>query len=173
MINILKSLDFFSQSPHLRVNGRNKLATIFGSAVSIFSIIILIFGISFILYDYFFYLTYNINSYTDNTITPEIDLKALKFGLLLTNGRGEEYQNPEKLFKISAALWEIKTPILGNISDVSVSLKDIPIMKCNEYKNNPILNKEFNSYSKIFDLNCLDFESLNRNLTGTFGNLKG
>ena len=173
MMDILKIFDFFSQGPSLRVNGNDKLATVFGSIVSLFAILAYIIGISLILNDYFSFLTPKINSYTDNTIRPDIDLKKFKMGLLLTNGQGKEYQNPEKLFKISAAHWDIKLTPIKNNNDVSVVLTDIPTIKCNEYKNDPILNEEFIMHSTRFNFTCLNYDDFPKNLTGKYGSTYG
>ena len=55
-------------------------------------------------------------------------------------------------------------------NDVSVVLTDIPTIKCNEYKNDPTLNEELIMHSSRFNLTCLNFDNLNKNLTGIFGN---
>lgn len=107
MSKYYKMLDFFSQPPALRINGKKTLPTIFGATISIIAIICIITGLYFNLNDYFSYLTFKINSYTDNTNIPSIDLKRFKMGVLLLNGRAEEFADADRLFKISAAYWKL------------------------------------------------------------------
>jgi hypothetical protein len=173
MSKILKFFDFYSQGPTLRVNGDTRLATNFGSIISLLSLTLLFSGLYFILNDYFSYLTFNVNSFTDNTNTPDIDLKKFKMSILLIDGQGREYENPERLFKISAAYWNVKVNPISTNSYASVGLIDIPTMKCNNYTD-PTLNEEFKFYTGRYkSITCLNFDKINKNLTGIFGSVKG
>ena len=173
MIKFFKFFDRFSQTPTLRVNGKVRPTTIFGSFIGFFTISVLIAVISIILHDYLSRLTYNVNSYVDNSARPDIDLKKFKLGFFISDQLGRKYLDQERLFTISAKLWEVYIPIFGyNVSEV-VEFKNIPRIKCNEYKNNTLFYENFELASKVIDATCLDFTNLNKNLYGTHGNFGG
>jgi len=170
MEKILRLFDLFSQTPTLKVNGRKRASTNFGSFVGFLSITILLTGIGFILNDYFKRLSYKVNSYITNSDTPNINLKELKVGFLLTDIMGKEFPDMERIFSFHAKFWDIYIPIDYNKTTI-VNFENIPKIKCNEYKNDHKFKLAFDEYTKIYkNLICLDFDSLNKNLTGAYGN---
>ena len=169
-MSVFKFFDLFSQTPSIKVKGKKRLATIFGSLIGLISIIFLIAGIFFILNDYFSRLTITVNSYIDNSVKPDIDLKKFKLSFLITDLMGKEFPDQERLFTITAKHWDIFIPVLGGNSTESIVVEDIPKIKCNEYKNNKLLNKEIEMYTKKMNPTCFDFEDLNKNLSGVHAN---
>ena len=165
----LNFFDLFSQTPSLKVNGNTRLATIFGSIVGFLAISVLITGISFILNEYFSRLHYNLNSYTDNSARPDIDLSKFKLGFLLTDPLGNQFPDRERLFEITATFWDIHIPLLGDNSTQTVNISNIPKIKFNEY-NNSLFNDEAELYAKLYDSDCLDLETINKNLSGIWNN---
>lgn len=163
--------DLFSQVPNLRVNGRTSPSTIFGSFLGFLTCIFLLTGISFILKDYFQGLTYNINSFIDNSSTPSIDLKNdFQVAILLTDVYGNEFHDADRIFSLKANFWDMNIPI-NNISQPMVTNENINFKKCTEINSNKVFKKEFEEYTSLYkNLMCLDFETLNRNLTGNYEN---
>ena len=170
-LSMVKFLNLFSQVPTLRINGQMRPSSIFGSIVGFFSLCSLFAGLSFILINYFSRLEYIINSYTDNSAKPDIDLKNFKFGLIITDLMGKEFPDQDRLIKISAMYWDIYLPVFGENRTQEVTLTNIPIIKCNEYKNDTLHKKDFDQYSKMYNINCLDIPSLNKTLKGIYSNL--
>ena len=166
--------NIFSQFPTFRVSGNSKAYSFFGSLVGLISIVTLISGISFILIDYFTKLAYSINSYTNNLEIPNIVLKDLKFGFRILNQVGQEFElDVNRLFKISAIYWDVHIPVKGdNTTSIQVKPTQIPIIKCDQYTKGSIFYEEFASYAKNFRyIDCLDLESIGKNITGAYGNL--
>ena len=173
MSKYFEYFNLFSRSPTLRVNARDKPSSIFGSIIGFLAISILITAISYFLNEFFSRLNYTINSYTDNLTKPNIDLKDFKLGFKLVNSRGNDIPDIDRLFKISAISWDIHIPQLSdNTSSISAIPNEIPIIKCDQYKNDSLFYENFANYAKNFKyIDCLDIQSLNRNITGTYGNL--
>jgi len=167
MLKILKFFNLFSQTPQLKISGENRPFSIFGGIVGFFSISFLIAGITFILYEFFSRFQYTIESYTDNLEIPNIDLKNFKLGFSLYDLMGKKYPDQERLYKISARHWDIYIPKFGSNKTDSVKVTNIPMIKCNEYKNDSLFYEDFNIYSHV---SCLDFSNLNKNLSGIYGN---
>lgn len=166
----LKSLDLFSQIPTVKIDGQNRLTTKYGAFIGFLTLSSLFVGISFILNDYFSFLSYNFNSYIDNSARPDIDLSKIKLGFHLTDGLGNQFKDRDRLFNIKATFWDIHIPQLGDNSTQKVVISDIPNIKFNEYKKNPLFNKEAELYTKLYDADYLDLESINKNLSGIFSN---
>lgn len=163
---MLKFFDLFSQTPSLQVNGNSRLTTTFSAIIGLFAIMTIISGISIILYDFFSRFSYSINSYIDNSLEPNIDISKLKISFLITDLIGREFPDHERLFSIKAKHWEFYIPEIGkNISD-SIKINEIQKINCNQYKNNNLMNEKFEMYSKLHNITCLDFENINKNLTG-------
>ena len=160
-----KFFNLFSQSPGLRINGERKPATIFGSIVGFFTISILLSAITYILFNYFSLLDYKINSYTDNLAEPNIDIKNLQLDFFIMDSLGNEIQEPERIFEISAKFWEMYVDNLAENKTQRLEITDIPKIKCNhESANQQLRNKYKNS-------TCFDLSKMNKNLTGPFKNL--
>jgi len=173
MSSIFNFFNIFSQTPSLRINGQKRPASIFGSIVGFCSITILIGAMIYILFNYFSRLDYTINSYTDNLAKPNIDLKDFKLRFVITDTYGNEFPDYEKLFKISAKFWDIYLPVLGENKTQKIEISEIPVVLC---KNLNLTNIDSDAislveYSKMYNILCLDFSVLNKNLTGVYGNL--
>lgn len=173
MSKFLKFFNLFSQSPSFRINGQIRPFSIFGSIIGMITISILIAAISFILNNYFSRFNYTINSYTDNLATPDIDLKDFKLAFLLTDLMGKPFPDHERLYKISARHWDIYLPKPGENRTQSISFVPIPIIKCDQYKENSPLKENFDLYSTMYNQTCLDFDTNKKNLTGIDGNTGG
>lgn len=175
MAKFFEFFNYFSQVPSLKVNGKEKPKSTFGSIIGIFSMSILIAVITYIMIEYFSKLNYTYTSYTDNLVSPNIDLKDFKLGFKITNATAGEIPELERLFEISALYWIIHIPRLGdNTTSTTAKPYNIPIIKCDKYKNGTIFYEDFASNAKNFkNFFCLDFESLNKNLTGAYGNIGG
>lgn len=158
--------DLFSQTPSLKINGNNRLKTNFGAVIGIFSIIILITGISFILSEYFLNLSLNVYSYVDNSKDPDIDISKLKMSFLITDLMGREFEEPERLFSIEAKHWDFFIPEDGNKTRQAIKIQNLKKIKCNEYVNNDLMDSKFEKFSKLHNVTCLDFKSLGKNLKG-------
>ena len=170
MENFIRLFNLFSQTPTLKVNGKTRAPSNFGSCIGFFTISFLIAGISFILNDYFQGLTLKANSYIDNSVIPNIDLKTMKLGFLVSDYLGNELPDQERIFSIEAKFWTIQIPWKKVITP-KVKFEKIEKIKCNQYKENDLHRKELEEYSKLYkNLECLDFDSLNRNLTGSYEN---
>ena len=169
MSKLINFFDFFSQTPSLRINGEYRPFSIFGSIIGFLTITFLIGGISIFLNDYFSHLSFNVNSYTDNLAKPNIDLKNFKLAFLLVDLMGREYPDKERLFKITAKYADLYIPLSRNTS-VDVNFIDIPIIKCDEYKKDELFSDKYGMYSEMWDLTCLDFSKLEKNLKGVYGN---
>ena len=174
-MKLLFLFDLFSQTPSLKVNGGNSPQTIFGSIIGLASIITLIFGMIYILYDYYSQLSYNFSSYTDNSIIPDIDFKKFRMGFVVTDSLGNPVPNLDRLFSIKATHWDIY--FNTNTSSVEIKISDIPKIKCSNYaENDPIfkvINSTLNTYGKTHGMECLDFEAIDKNLTGIYNNFGG
>jgi TM2 domain-containing membrane protein YozV len=153
--------------------GKKRPFSIFGSIIGFIALSIIITAISFILNDYFSRLDYNFNSYTDNLSVPDINLTDFKLGFKLVNATGGDYPDLKRFFKMSAIFWDIYNPKLGeNITTISVNKTIIPLIKCNQYRKNSLFYENFAFLSKNhIDSECLDFESLNKSLIGSYGDL--
>jgi len=173
MSNFLKYFNLFSQNPSLRINGERKPSSIFGSIVGFVTVSIVIVALIFILNDSFSHLTFKVNSYIDNSLYPDIDLKKFKLGFTIGDLRGLQFPDHERLFKISVMHWDIYLPKFGENKTQNVETKIIPIKNCFDYSNDSIIHDEFTQYSKMYNLTCLDFNSLNKNLTGIYGKTGG
>ena len=173
MSKYFEYFNLFSRSPTLRVNARDKPSSIFGSIIGFLAISILIGAISFILNEYFSRLNYTINSYTDNLTKPNINLKDFKLGFKLINSAAKEIPDIDRLFKISAIYWDIHNPEFGdNTTGIMTRPIKIPIIKCDQYKNDSLFFDDFTNYAKNFKyIDCLDIPNLNLNITGAYGNL--
>lgn len=171
MKSFFLTFDLFSQTPSLKINGGTRASTKFGSLIGIFSIIALLSGITFILLKFFGGFDFDVNSFIDNSIKPNIDLSKMKIGIHLLDKRSKEFEEAERIFSIQARLWNFYMPE-GNFTIPKVKYQEIKIIKCNEYKKNNLFSYELEQYSKIFkDLYCLDLQNLGNNLTGIYGNL--
>jgi len=166
----IKSMDLFGQTPALKIDGNNRLTTKFGAFIGFLTISALITGISIILNDYFSFLSYNFNSYIDNSARPDIDLSKIKLGFHLIDGLGNQFKDRDRLYSIKATYWDIYIPTLGSNETQKVQISDIPIIKFNEYKKNDLFKEEAELYTKIYNADYLDFESINKNLSGIFTN---
>ena len=173
MSQFFKILNIFSQTPSLRINGEIRPFSIFGSIIGFITMSILIAAISIILYENFSRFNFRINSYTDNSAKPDIDLKNFKLGFVLTDAMGKEIPDEDKILKTSAKFWDLHVPVWGdNTNSLSVKMEDIPIIKCNQYQSGTLFSKNFTEFSKnIKNLSCLDIQKLNKNLKGTYGNV--
>ena len=166
----LKILDLFGQKPELKIDGNSRLITKFGAFIGFITITVLTTGISIILNDYFSFLSYNFNSYIDNSARPDIDLSKIKLGFHLIDGLGNQFKDRDRLYSIKATFWDIYIPTLGSNETQKVEISDIPIIKFNQYKNNDLFKEEAELYTKIYNADYLDFESINKNLSGIFTN---
>ena len=133
MSNILSYLDQFSQTPSLNIKGNKRVITKFGSCVSVLTLAILIAGSGFLLHDYFEGLSYRIDSYIDNSATPNIDLKKMKLGFLMMDYLGNGYPDMDRIFSFKADYWEMQFP---ERAPPKAIFKPIPMIKCNSFKNN-------------------------------------
>ena len=168
MPKAFKFFNLFSQSPSLRISGDFKPPSIFGSIVGLFTVAITLVAIFFILYDYFSRLNFNVNSYTDNLIRPEIDLNEFKLGLLITDLLGRPFPDQDRIYNISAKHWDIYLSKFGENKTQSVQIESIPSMKCNGYKNGSLLREGFEYLGEMYNMSCFDFR--NRKLSGIYGN---
>jgi len=166
-----KVFNLFSQSPTLRINGEIRPNTIFGTIIGLITVSILTGAFTYVLHNYFSRLHFELNSYIDNSAKPEIDLENLKIGFHIIDGMGIEFSDHERLFTISAKFWEIYLPKFGENTPQKVDFMNIPIIKCNEYKNDSIHQKNFNEYAKNYNVTCLDLPSINKTLKGVYGKL--
>lgn len=173
MLNFFEYFNIFSQTPSLRVNGKNKPFSIFGILVGMIAISIMIIAYCFILIDYFSRISFSITSYTDNLAMPDISLKDFKIGFQLLNHKGIEFPEADRVFQITAVWAKIKIPFLGdNTESISQISRFVPIIKCDKYSNDSLFAKNFADYSKKFKyLQCLDIPKLNRTISGSYGNL--
>ena len=172
MSKILKFFNLFGQTPGIKINGEIRPSSIFGSIIGFFTVTILTSAIFFILHNYFSRLSFTINSYTDNSAKPDINLKELKLGFIITDPLGNQFQEQERLFKISALFWEIYLPKYGENKTQSFKFQPIPTIKCNQYKNDSLQKEAFDDLYKMNkNQTCLDIPSLNKNLTGVYGKL--
>ena len=129
-------LDQFSQTPSLKVNGKNSPKTIFGSIIGLGSILTLIIGLSYIIYDYYSRNSYTFSSYTDNSLRPDIDLKKLKMGFISSSTTGKIIPNFDRLFQFSAKHWDIYYDIITNKEIIQST--NVPIIDCSKFlKNDP------------------------------------
>ena len=151
-MDAFKSLDIFSESPSVKIDGKTKLKTKFGAFIGFLTISSLITGITIILNDYFSLLSYNFKSYIDNSIRPDIDLSKIKLGFTLTDGIGNPFSERDRLFSIKATFWDIYIPQLGDNYNTTkkVQISDIPIIKFNEYKNK-LLPNETLKFTELID----------------------
>lgn len=133
MFNCLKYFDIFSQKPSLNIKGSKRAHTKFGSCISLITVCILITGIVFILNDYFQGLSYNVNSFVNNSLNPSISLKRLKLGFLIIDFYGKEFSDMERIFSLNAKFWDIKMPDYSNLNP-NVTSKEINFKRCNEIK---------------------------------------
>lgn len=143
-----KFFNLFSQSPVLKVNGENRPTTIFGSIIEFFSICIIIGAVSIILNEYFNRLSFSLNSYTDNSAKPDIDLQNFKVGFYLSKSTADKFHNHERLYTISAKIREIYIPKYGENTTQTITGTPIHTIKCNEYKNGYILKDDYDEYAK-------------------------
>jgi len=171
MQKFFRLFDLFSQTPSLKINGGTRASTNFGSFIGFITITFLIFGIIFIINNFFSSLSYNVNYFVDNSVIPNIDLRKIKIGFHLLNYESKEFKNSEKIFSLKARLWNF----YRNDSEMTIpetDYEEIKLIKCNKYTKNVIFNEQLNKYSLIYrDLFCLDLENLSKNLTGFYGNL--
>ena len=169
MSGCLKFFNFFSQSPALRINGDRRPASIFGSIIGIFTIVGLISAIIYILFNFFSRLDFTINSYTDNSAKPNIDLKNFKLSFFITDIYGNEFQDHEKIFEISAKFWEVN-PFPADNDTQKIDFKNIPKIKCDRTFL-PNQDEKIYYKSPYKNVTCFDLSKLNKNLTGPMGNL--
>ena len=130
-------------------------------------------ALSFILYEYFSKLNYTFNLYVDNIAKPDIDLKDFKLGFKLTNATGGDFPDIDRFFKISALLWDVHNPELGDDTNfIPTKITVIPEIKCDKYKNGSLFYENFAKYSNNKkDIVCFDFQSLNKTLKGSYGSI--
>jgi len=173
MSKYFEYFNLFSRSPTLRVNAKDKPSSIFGSIIGFLAISILITAISYFLNEFFSRLNYTINSYTDNLTKPNINLKDFKLGFQLVNSKGNDIPDIDRLFKISALFWDLNNPEFGyNKTGIIARPIKIPVIKCDQYKNDSLFYENFVNFSKNFEsMDCLDIPNLNLNITGAYGNL--
>lgn len=173
MSKVFKFFNLFSQKPSLKINGEAKPSTIFGSIIGLLTITFLITFLSIIIYDLFSRFNFKVNSFIDNSLYPDIDLRKFKLGFTIGDLRGNQFLDHERLFKISVMHWEIHLPKFGENATQKVETSEISFKNCTDYKNDSLLQEEFLQYSKMYNLTCLDFEKLNKNLTGVYGKIGG
>lgn len=169
-----KFFNLFSQGPTLKINGKSKATSIFGSIIGFLICSILIGATSIILYNFFARLNYTLNSYTDNSAIPDIKLNNFKIGFVLSDLMGKEFPDAERLFTISAMYWDIFIPKFTSNQTKQMSIvsyEPIPTIKCNQYMNNTIFKDNFEKMSEGYNMTCLDIPSMNKTLKGVYGNL--
>lgn len=172
-MKIFSAFDLFSQQPFLRVNGKKRPTTIFGSIIGLFTIIFLIIGIIYQCYNYFSGKLYTVSSYSDNSLRPELDLTNFKTSFLVTDLYGNQLPERHRLFQISAKFWDIFIPNNGAMDlTQQVTSDNIPKIKCTDYKSN-LFNNEIFLYSQRYDFDCFDFTAINKNLTGIYNSFGG
>ena len=167
---VLKFFDFFSQAPSVKINGSDRLNTIFGSIIGLFTTIIFIFGIFFIFNDYISRLSYKLNSYTDNSVKPDMDPSKFRMGFLVIDVEGNQFPERERLFTLKALHWDIYIPSLGANSTQSVKIENIPVKRCTDLNHTLYEFETLKDLSRNYDTDCLDFENVNKNLSGVFNN---
>jgi hypothetical protein len=173
MSKIYEYFNLFSQTPSLRINGKSRPLSIFGSIIGLTSISIFITSVSIIFNNYFSRLNYTFNSYTDNLVTPSVNLDEFKMGFDLRTATGTDISDHDRVYSLGALFWEINVPLLGNnLTSISAKPNPITVIKCNQYEEGSLFSEDFVQYSKNSkNLKCLDFKSLNRSLIGSYGNL--
>ena len=94
----------------------------------------------------------------------------IKLEFHLIDDLGNQFKDRDKLYSIKATYWDIYIQTLGSNETQKVEISDIPIIKFNEYIKNNLFKKEAELYTKIYNADFLDFESINKNLSGIFNN---
>jgi len=169
-MQICNYLDLFSQTPTLKINGKEKLTSIFGSIVGFLSLCITIIGLVYFSHDYFAKLTFSVNFFIDTGVSPKIDLKKFKLAILITDLMGNELPDKERIFSLNALYWDIFLPGPNDNNPQSLIPTEIPKIKCFEYKNDSLFKNETDFLGKKFKTDCFDFESLNKSLYGNNNN---
>ena len=169
---MLSFFNLFSQLPSLRINGKIRPTSIFGSIIGFFAIMILLAGLTFILHNFFSRLSYTINSFTDNLAKPEINLKNFNLGFQVIDAYGTPFPDHDRLFQISALYWDVYLPKIGENKTQKIEFTNIPTIKCDQYKNDNLHKEIYDTYSKMYkNMICIDIPSLNQSLKGVYGNL--
>lgn len=112
--------------------------------------------------DFFSRLTFRVNSYTDNQIIPDMDLKDFKLGFYVLDGAGNRIPDIKRIITISGFIWDVEIPKQSD----TVSNTTIPRIDCSQYKNDSLLYEEFKNFP---DLICIDLPSLNKKNYGVYG----
>jgi hypothetical protein len=166
----LHFIDFFSQTPRLKINNSDRYSTIFGMIISLITILSIFTVAIYYIVTSFSRINYQILERMDNKLVPNTKIFENKISFILADPFGKEFKEPERLFSIDAKFWEI-TPrnFNGNISE----FKNIPVTNCTIYQNEPF-EANFNNLMNFYKTpKCLDFKSLEKNLYGKYGSLTG
>jgi hypothetical protein len=174
MSNIFSYFDLFGQIPSLKINGRNRVPTYFGSLVGFFTICFLITGMVFIITDFLNRLSYKVNSFVDRSARPNIDLKKLVMAFQITNNLAEDFPDKDRLFSFRAQYANHYAPSETENTLSKVDFEKVNFIKCNDSKEAQQYLEFAKTYnSKTNNLLCLDLVNLNKNLTGIFPNPPG
>jgi hypothetical protein len=166
-MEFLSIIDFFSQTPTLKINKSDKYYTTFGLIISLISIMFITgsgFYFSFIC---FYKINYQILERLDNTLVPSFKISENKIMITLIDPLGNEFAEHDRLYDIEAKFWKIY-PSSENVTKPYI---DVPVINLNLDKNETFYDelKKVTRYST----KSLDFSKLDNNLFGKYGSLKG
>ena len=161
-MNYLRILDQFSKKPELLINGHpryfNKLGIFFGISLIISLVISVIIAINSTLNKKKINMLYNVESNLENFI----EFNDIQISLIITNDKGNEIKNPDRLFEIQSKFLDFET-VNGVLKPKA---KPIFFSDCeNNYKKTGDYNdsKLINAYKGV---RCLKLKEQNITLHG-------
>ena len=108
-MNYLRILDQFSKKPELLINDHpryfNKLGIFFGISLIISLVISVIIAINSTLNKKKINMLYNVESNLENFI----EFNDIQISLIITNDKGNEIKNPDRLFEIQSKFLDFET----------------------------------------------------------------
>lgn len=170
----LRFLDIVSVSPRLKIRGEGKYITKLGICFG-FLTIISILTLSIILFSEVvnhekINILYNIYTNSD----PTIDFRKSQIVLLITDAFGNEFENDDRLFDITAKFWNITFPIINDtMMPAKANILDVPMRRCKN-KTFEYFNSYYQSMNSAYNsLLCPEFGDKNISLVRKYGNKFG
>jgi hypothetical protein len=158
-MDTLSILDFFSQTPNLKINKSDKYYTTFGLIISLISIMfITVFGFYFS-FICFYKINYQILERMDNNLIPSFKIFENDIKITLNDPLGNEFEEIDRLYNIEAKFWEINPT-----AKTLYRIINIPIINQTLRKNETL----YRPTTKTFD-----FKNFDKILYGKYGSLKG
>lgn len=167
-MKFLNIFDLYSQRPVMRIDGKEKISTVFGSIIGFLSVCITLIGLLYYCYDYFAGLSFSVNFYIDSREKPSIKLNDLKIAVFVTDLYALEYEEQDRLFSVSLKYWNILIPGPGDDRMQRLNFTYVPMINCWDYKNDSLFKNETDYLGyKYKNARCFDFSELKNELFGS------